>query len=341
MMRTAPAFWGKEPGLAADLLLPMSAAWDAAGRLRRALARPYRAPVPVVCVGNLVAGGTGKTPVTAALGDWLGARGAAPHTVTRGYGGRLGGPIQVDPARHDFAAVGDEALLLAAAAPCWVARDRSAGVAAAIASGAQVVLLDDGFQNPTIGKTLALVVVDPAYGFGNGRVMPAGPLRENLRRGLARADGVIVLAAEAAPAMLRPPALPTARPIVPAILAPVAGERLAGRRVFAFAGIGRPEKFFATLRGLGVELVGARNFPDHHPFQTGEMAELGRAADRDRAQLVTTAKDFMRVPPAARRDIEVLEVAVRWPDPAALARLLAPIVLSAGGNGRDPDQNQS
>jgi tetraacyldisaccharide 4'-kinase len=341
MRRTAPAFWTKEPGLAADLLLPIGAMWDAAGRLRRALARPHRAPAPIVCVGNLVAGGAGKTPVTLALVDWLRVRGGAPHIVTRGYGGRLCGPVQVDPARHDFAAVGDEALLLAAAAPCWVARDRSVGVAAAIASGATAVLLDDGFQNPTIGKALALLVVDAAYGFGNRRVMPGGPLRENLQRGLARADGVILLAAAGDPAMPRPPGLPAERPIIPAILAPVAGERFAGRRLVAFAGIGRPAKFFAALRGLGVELVGARNFPDHHPFRSGEITALRRMADREKAQLVTTAKDLVRVPPAARADIEVLEVAIRWPDPAALARGLAPIVLSAGGNGRDPDQNQA
>jgi tetraacyldisaccharide 4'-kinase len=339
-MRTAPAFWGKESGLAADLLLPIGAAWDAAGRLRRALARPHRAPVPVICVGNLVAGGTGKTPVVMALADWLAARGTAVHVVTRGYGGRLAGPVRVDPARHDPAAVGDEALLLAARVPCWIARDRAAGVAAAAKSGAEAILLDDGFQNPTIAKTLALIVVDAAYGFGNGRVMPAGPLREDLRRGLARANGVVLLAAEGEPRTPLPIGIDTGRPIVPAVLAPVAGERLAGRRVFAFAGIGRPEKLFATLRGLGAELVGARHFPDHHPFRAGEIGELRRAAARENARLVTTAKDFVRVPVAARGDIEVLEVEIRWPDPAALAGLLAPVVLSAAGNGRDPARHQ-
>ena len=187
-MRAAPLFWEKPPGLLADLLLPIGTAWDIAGRLRRALSHSYRAPVPVLCVGNLVAGGAGKTPVALALSDWLRERGVAVHVVTRGYGGRLRGPLRVDPTRHDALAVGDEALLLALHAPCWVASDRAAGVRAAVAAGARAILLDDGFQNPAVAKTLGLIVVDAAYGFGNGRVIPAGPLRENLRGGLARAD---------------------------------------------------------------------------------------------------------------------------------------------------------
>ncbi len=337
-MRTAPAFWGKEPGLAAALLLPIGAAWDAAGRLRRALARPYRPPVPVICVGNLVAGGAGKTPVALALAARLIARKVGVHFVTRGYGGRLAGPLQVDPARHDAAAVGDEALLLAARAPCWVARDRAAGALVAAAAGAKAILLDDGFQSPMVAATLALIVVDAAYGFGNGRVMPAGPLREDLRRGLARADGVVLLAADGGTRRPLPIDAESGRPIVPAVLAPVAGGRLAGSRVVAFAGIGRPAKFFATLHGLGVELVGARHFPDHHRFTFGELAELHRTAARENARLVTTAKDFVRLPPGARAGIEVLEVEVRWPDPAALDGLLGPDVLSARHNGRGPDE---
>ena len=331
-MLVAPGFWGRKPGLAAGLLAPLGAAWDAAGRLRRGTAHPYRAPIPVVCVGNLVAGGNGKTPVTLALLDWLGAQGIAAHAVTRGYGGRLGGPVRVDPAAHNAAAVGDEALLLAARAPSWVARNRARGVAAASAAGAPAVLLDDGFQNPRVAKTLSVVVVDAGYGFGNGRVMPAGPLRENLRRGLARTDAVVLVATAGespSPPRFEPDAR---RPIVPALLSPVDGTRFSGRRVLAFAGIGRPEKFLAALRSLGAELVAERRFPDHHPYRAHEIAALRRTADRERAQLVTTSKDFARLSSAQRAAIEVLEVEIRWPDPDALAGLLAPIVLSAGRN---------
>ena len=289
-MRAAPPFWGRPPGLVADLLSPIGAVCDAAGRLRRAMSRSYRPPVPVVCVGNLVAGGAGKTPVALALADWLVERGVPAHFVTRGYGGRLRGPMRVDPIRHDALAVGDEALLLALRAPCWVARARSAGVRAAVAAGAGAILFDDGFQNPTVDKTLALVVVDAAYGFGNGRVIPAGPLRENLRGGLARADAVVLVAgggdASDTERLLIAQGMPTLR----AVLAPVGGERLIGSCFLAFAGIGRPEKFFATLQALGAVLVGARAFPDHHRFRFAELEGLRR----DATEVVPHAGDNAR-----------------------------------------------
>jgi tetraacyldisaccharide 4'-kinase len=248
------------------------------------------------------------------------------HIVTRGYGGRLGGPVRVDPARHDAVAVSDEALLLAARAPCWVARDRADGVRAAVAAGAQMVVLDDGFQNPGIAKTLSFLVVDAAYGFGNGRVIPAGPLRENLARGLSRADAIVLLGADAQPGWLASLGIDRAPPVLHAVLRPIAGERLAGARLLPFAGIGRPEKFFSTLRELGAELVGTRSFPDHHPYRAGEIARLLRAAERVQARLVTTAKDVVRVPRQMRATIEVLEVEIRWSDPAALVELLRAFV---------------
>ncbi|HEY1258501.1 MAG TPA: tetraacyldisaccharide 4'-kinase [Stellaceae bacterium] len=309
-------------------MAPFGAAWDMAGRLRRATAHPYEAPVPVLCVGNLVAGGAGKTPTVLALCNYLAARGIAAHVVTRGYGGRTAGPARVDPSRDDADMVGDEALLLARIAPCWVARDRTAGVRTAAAAGAQAVLLDDGFQNPSVAKTRSLVVVDAAHAFGNGRVIPAGPLRENLERGLSRADAVVWLASEGEPAAMAPR---VACPIVPAVLAPIGGHDLVGRRVVAFAGIGRPEKFFATLRRLGADVAGERSFPDHHRFRDGEIAGLRALARHRDALLVTTAKDFVRLPPAARTGIRVLEIEIRWSDPAALERCLGPVVAALDG----------
>ncbi len=332
MNLSAPQFWHRPAGLMADLLSPFGAAWSAAGRLSRAWARPYCAPIPVICVGNLVVGGAGKTPVAMALGAWLAERGVRPHLLGRGYRGRLAGPVLVDPSRHPAAAVGDEALLLARALPCWVARDRAAGVRAAHAAGAEAVLLDDGFQNPAVAKTLSLLVVDVAYRFGNGRVIPAGPLREPLGRGLARADAVVPVG-ETEPAADGDVArIFGDRPVLPAVLAPVAGERFAGMRLSAFAGIGRPEKFFAALRRLGAEVVEARAFPDHHPFRAREIAALRRGAQRSRSRLVTTAKDIVRLPPAERRDIEVLEVEIRWLRPEALVRLLTPILEACRGD---------
>ncbi len=226
--------------------------------------------------------------------------------------------------------------MLAARAPCWVARDRSAGVRAAIAAGAGLVLFDDGLQNPTVAQTLSIVVVDAGYGFGNGRVIPAGPLRESLARGLARGDAIVLLGAEAEARCTEWVEIARGLPVLPAVLAPVDGARLAGWRLLAFAGIGRPEKFFATLRELDAVLVGTRAFPDHHPYRTAEIERLLRDAERAQARLVTTAKDIVRVPPARRAEIEVLEVEIRWANPTALCGIIKPVVLSALGDGRNP-----
>jgi tetraacyldisaccharide 4'-kinase len=335
-MRAAPLFWEKPPGLIADLLLPASAVWNAAGRMRRALSHPYRAAVPVVCVGNLVTGGAGKTPVALALSTWLLQRNIPVHVVTRGYRGRLRGPVRVDAAHHDASAVGDEALLHAAHTVCWVARDRAAGVRAAVEAGARVILLDDGLQNPAIAKTLSIIVIDAAYGFGNRRVIPAGPLREGLGDGLSRADAIVLLATDGEVGCGEPMPIFDRRPMTSAVLAPVAGERLAGARLFAFAGIGRPQKFFATVRALGADLAGTRQFPDHHPFRAAEIDALRRDAERAGARLVTTAKDIVRVPPGLRAGIEVLEVEIRWSDPEALDRLMMPVLRSADGDRSEP-----
>lgn len=318
----APDFWDAPPGLAAGLLAPLGMAWGTAARLRRAVARPYRAPVPVVCVGNLVAGGSGKTPVVLSLIGLLAERAVTAQVVTRGYGGRLAGPLWIDPERHDAAAVGDEALLLAAHAPCWVARDRAAGIRAAAAAGAELVVLDDGFQNPGIDKDLSLLVIDAEYGFGNGRVIPAGPLREPVAAGLARAGAIVLVGDGEPPASVRAAGCPILR----ADLRPLRAERFLGARVVAFAGIGRPGKFFASLRGAGAELVAAHPFPDHHRFDDTELAQLRRAAERAGARLVTTAKDWVRLPEAARAGIDILEVEIRWRDPAGATQLICGVV---------------
>ncbi len=315
----APDFWTEDGALAA-LLAPLGAGYDLAGRLRRALVHPVAAEIPVVCVGNLVAGGAGKTPVVLAVVEALAARGAAVHCLSRGFGGSSPGPRRVDPARDSAAEVGDEALLLARAAPSWVARDRAAGARAAAAAGARVLVMDDGFQNPALAKDLSLVVVDGAYGFGNRRVMPAGPLRESPARGLARADAVVLLGRDQ---RNLGPTLSARLPLLGARLVPrPGGERLEGRKVLAFAGIGRPEKFFATLAGLGAELAETRAFPDHHPYGAAELRDLRERAQVLGAVLVTTEKDAVRLAPSQREGIETLAVAVAWDDPAALQALL-------------------
>ena len=310
----APEFWRRD-GWRARALAPAAALFGAAAAVRAGAARPAKAPLPVVCVGNLVVGGAGKTPVAIAVARRLRARGRTPHLVSRGYGGRERGPVAVDPARHDSRDVGDEALLLARAAPAWAARDRAAAARAAHAAGADIAVLDDGHQNPGIRKDLSLVVIDGGYGFGNGRLLPAGPLREPAGAGLARADAAVLIGADETGARRR---LPGALPAIGARLAPGGGrELLAGRRVAAFAGIGRPEKFFATLEALPCEVVARSAFADHHRFREHEVLALAdRAAALD-AVLATTAKDSVRLPASLRGLATVLEVDIEWGDGGA------------------------
>jgi tetraacyldisaccharide 4'-kinase len=324
----APDFWHHD-GPLARLLTPLGLAYQLAGAARRAVSRPWRAPVPVICIGNLVAGGAGKTPVVLALLALLKDRGLKPAALTRGYGGSATGPLQVDPARHDAAKVGDEALLLAAAATTWVARDRVDGAREAVDEGAEVLVMDDGFQNPGLRKDLSLLVIDAAYGLGNGRVMPAGPLRETAESGFARADAVVLIGETGRSPM---EACTKGLPIFRARLAPrdaALAASLKGRRVFAFAGIGRPQKFFDTLSALGAEIVGREAFADHQPYTAAILERLRAAAAAAGAQLITTAKDAARFGPGAPPDLAVLDVALVWEDKDALLRLLERLPLTS------------
>jgi tetraacyldisaccharide 4'-kinase len=312
-----PEFWARR-GLLSSLLLPLAWAFAAGAAARQAWTRPFHAGVPVICIGNLVAGGAGKTPVALSLAARLTAHGHAVHILSRGYGGRLTGPVQVDFSRHGATAVGDEPLLLAETAPTWVARDRAAGAMAAIAVGASVLLLDDGLQNPRLAKTLSLLVVDGGSGFGNGRVLPAGPLRERLAGGLARADRIVLLGEDEAGVMR----LLQGKTVLRARLAAENGGDFAGKDVVAFAGIGRPAKFFATLAATGARLVARHGFPDHHPYREAELSRLLAEAKAAGAGLVTTAKDWVRLSPEWRAHAGVLRVAVAWDDAASLDAVL-------------------
>jgi tetraacyldisaccharide 4'-kinase len=323
-MPQAPEFWAR-PGLVSDLLAPLGWAYGAASAARRAMTQATRVSVPTICVGNLTAGGAGKTPVVLSLTQLFQARGKHPHILSRGYGGNLKGPLHVDPARHSASEVGDEPLLLAAAAPCWIGADRIASARAAIAAGADLLLLDDSFQNPALHYDVALVVIDGGYGIGNGRVIPAGPLREPVATALKRTSAVVLIGAKATTLDLHD------LPVLAAWLAPVAADEFKGARVFGFAGIGRPEKFFASLREAGAELVWTRDFPDHHSYSDGELVTLEAAAQAKNARLVTTEKDWVRLPLTWREKTRVLKVALRWDDTAALDRVLAPVLEAAHG----------
>ncbi len=319
-----PEFWSRADSRAGAWLAPLSRLYDLAGRLRSAFVKPERLPVPVICVGNLTAGGAGKTPTALAIAQWFRARGRRPHFLTRGYGGRKTGPLLVDPKLHDFRAVGDEALLLAAAGPTWVARDRRAGAHAAVAAGADLIIMDDGLQNPSLAKDISLLVVDAGFGLGNGRMIPAGPLREPLARALGRVQAVIVIGHDDGNLAAR---LGGTLPVLAGRLAPEPrAQALRGQKVVAFAGIGRPAKFFATLAELGCSLVATKSFADHHVYDPDELMELVELASMAKALPVTTEKDFMRLPREARPMFKVCRVALEWRDETALERILRPLL---------------
>jgi len=306
-MKTPP-FWYPEresraSALAAGLLSPFSLAFKAGTHLRGGCSKAYRSGKPVVCVGNVVAGGAGKTPTALALARILKGRGHKPVFVTRGYGGN-GALTNVDPKRHGVGEVGDEALLLAAVAPTWAGRDRVAAVREAEMQGS-VVIMDDGLQNPNLAPTASLLVVDGETGIGNGRIIPAGPLRESLADALKRVAAMIVVGSRDSQNL-------AARAKVPVFRAHLEPRLPSGfpnfGRFIAFAGIARPEKFFATARSLGLDIAAAREFPDHYVYNQEDIDALRLEAEEQGARLLTTEKDAVRLPKYFRPEAVVLPV---------------------------------
>ncbi len=314
------------------MLKPLSWIWAATTARRIARGRSVDPGAPVISVGNLTVGGSGKTPVARELLRLLRRAGVDAHGLSRGHGGSLKGPVRVDPARHSAGEVGDEPLLLASEAPVWIARDRSAGALAAVHAGAQAVVMDDGHQNPSLKKALALVVVDgetrnDEWPFGDGAVFPSGPMREPLKRGLARADAVVVLLADDAP-----PLDPELRamfgdlPVFTARLEP-SGPPPPGPRL-GFAGIAKPWKVERALVAAGCELIDFAPFPDHARFTERDLNWLAEQAEARDARLVTTEKDWVRLPQQWRERIAAWPVVTRFEDEAAVTALVLGVVSS-------------
>lgn len=335
----APKFWYRSRSWQAFLLSPLGMVYAWATARRQTNAHPTRVDIPVICIGNLNVGGTGKTPTTIAIAQMLTSRGIAVHIVSRGYGGSLQAVTQVDPRVHTADETGDEPLLMAAFAPTWVANERVAGARAAQNAGADVILLDDGFQDPSLIKDLSIIVVDATRGFGNRRCLPAGPLREPVHVGLKRANAVITIGEPEAQSQFRERSADQLGRIahITASLKPIEmGMPWAEGRYLAFAGIGDPEKFFGTLRGLGAPLVRTVALDDHQKLARPMIQRLMKEAQSMNAQLVTTEKDAARLPADLRSGILSLPVRLEFDVASALANLLEPILSVISDQGNRP-----
>jgi tetraacyldisaccharide 4'-kinase len=326
-----PAFWYRPRSFKSHLLRPLAALYGAIAA-RRMARNGLDAGIPVLCVGNYHVGGAGKTPTVLALTHLLRALGETPVVLSRGYGGRLKGPVMVDPERHAAADVGDEPLMMAREVPVAVARDRESGVALAKSRAATVILMDDGFQNPRIRKDASLIVIDGERGLGNGKVFPAGPLRAPLAAQLARTDALVVIGDGGAADAVTDAIASRGGAVFRARLQPDAAAvaRLSGRRVLAFAGIGDPERFFRSLRASGIDVVRARSFADHHVFSKSELDALAADAKRDAATLVTTEKDLARLNGMdGLPEIAPFPVTLEFDEPAQLRKFVTDRLFKA------------
>jgi tetraacyldisaccharide 4'-kinase len=311
-----PVFW-QSRNLLSALLLPLSAIYGITARITTLLsASPLALPIPVICIGNVTAGGAGKTPVAIAIGQRLKAKNAGAYFLSRGYGGAFAGPLLVNSNIHTAHEVGDEPLLLARTLPTVVAKNRLSGAMFAMKYGAKVIVMDDGFQNPSIEKTLSLLVVDGVYGFGNGRLLPAGPLRELPKAGFARADAMIVVGKTDI-------AFPPTVPVISATIVPAAAAlALKGHNVLAFCGLAFPQKFFTTLVELGAHVVDTAIFADHYPYTKSDIKKLHARAKLANAVLVTTAKDAVRLLPEWASLVTVVDISLTFGQPDLMDRLI-------------------
>jgi tetraacyldisaccharide 4'-kinase len=318
-----PAFWYRPSSFASRLLMPLGAVYGTVAA-RRLVREGLDAGIPVLCVGNYHVGGAGKTPTVLALVNLLRDAGEAPIVLSRGYGGKLRGPVKVDPERHAASDVGDEPKMMAQAVAVVVARDRVDGVALARSQGASVIVMDDGFQNPAVAKDASLIVIDGDRGLGNACVFPAGPLRAPLLPQLARTDALIIVGNGAAADPVAAAITAQGGLVLRAHLTPTESSvaALHGKRVLAFAGIGDPGRFFRTLRVSGADVVAEQAFADHHPYSDSEIEALVAAAKRDGLTLVTTEKDFARLGRKRALDVVPFAVTLRFDDEAKLLRFV-------------------
>ncbi len=309
-----PKFWYRKTGPQALMLAPLGQLYRTAGLLRHALIKPYKASIPVLCVGNIVAGGAGKTPTAIAIAKLLIKRGAKPVFVTRGYGGSQKGPLRVDLKAHTSRDVGDESVLLAQIAPTFIGRERAAAIQMAEKEKPTHIILDDGLQNPKVAPDVNFLVVDGAVGFGNKQLIPAGPLRETLHDAFSRVAAIVMIGED-----VQRVATYLGKPILQSRMRPLLPAAFVGHpNVLAFAGIGRPSKFYASCRDVGLSLVETRDFADHHVFTEEDLSSLAAVARKKNLRLITTAKDWVRLPDPFRREVGILDVELLFEDEEAV-----------------------
>ncbi|MBX3581604.1 MAG: tetraacyldisaccharide 4'-kinase [Rhizobiaceae bacterium] len=327
MASESPPFWWEKTDWRARALYPLSSIYGAVARRRMANARREKLDVPVLCVGNFTVGGTGKTPVAIALAKQAKQMLLSPGFLSRGYGGTIHEPHVVDRKQDSARQVGDEPLLLSDHAPTATTPNRVAGAQLLLDRGCNFLIMDDGFQSAQIHMDYALIVVDGRYGIGNGHVLPGGPLRAPLIDQVRFSTGIVNMGDDLAGEAVVRQAARAGRPIFEAWLKPRSADKFAGRRFFAFAGIGHPDKFFATVESAGGEVAMSRSFPDHHFYSNNELKELGDGAREAGLELITTAKDFARLrngiaPPELIDKLNVLEIDAVFENANATRRII-------------------
>lgn len=307
-----PSFWAHK-NFISTLLSLLGNFYAAATAFRVKFGHCSKVGRPVICIGNLTAGGTGKTPVAISIAKMLQEKGKNPFFISRGYGGKLT-DLLVDKQKHTAQEVGDEPLLLSNQAPVIINSNRYLAAQKALKSGAEIIIMDDGFQNPSLHKDLSFLVFDGGFGYGNGLAIPAGPLRENLQKGLQRAQAIIIIGQDQHNLCNEFSTFPLFQGKIKAIL-----PEISNKNIIAFAGIGRPEKFYTSLRELGLNLEKTFDFPDHHQYQSSELQKIINLAQKQGCLIFTTSKDFVKIPQPMQKYFHVLEIEIAWEKPEELA----------------------
>lgn len=310
-----PKYW-QANSFISKLLYPLGRIYGLITQLRMRLVKPPKVSAPVICIGNITAGGTGKTPVSMSIAKMLATEMYHPFFVTRGYGGKLQN-VMVNNKKHSAADVGDEPLLLSQQAPVIVNANRYKAAQLALSEGADIIIMDDGFQNPSLHKDLSFLVFDGHYGIGNGKIIPAGPLRETFADGIKRADALIILGKDKHNL--------AERSRLPVFYGHTeATQTLSDKTqdVLAFAGIGHPQKFYHTLSQQGFNVVETIDFPDHHFYTRPELEKILQRAKELNAVIYTTSKDFVKIPALYQHNINVLEISVVWDEPEKLLEFI-------------------